>query len=585
MKLSALAFAVCSLGPTLAPAAPGDVEPGFNPGVDISGVDGVHTFSILPDGRIIIGGSFKTLGGIAYENIARLNAGGTVDASFHPQVDHAVQVSALQHDGKILLGGEFNTVEGVTRARLARLHADGALDTDFVASASGEVRVVQPLTDGDILVGGTFTSVNGSGRSYLAKVTSTGALVSGFNPAINARVRTAAVQLDGKILIGGDFTNVNGSTRNRLARLNADGSLDTGFNPNVSGNGVYAIAVQGNGAIVFGGSFTSVGGTSRRNIARLSTAGALDAGFNPMSDDLVRCVVVQTDGRLILTGNFSAIAGASRSRIARLTASGVADTAFTSGANDIVFGAAIQADGKVLVGGEFTEIGPASLIYLARLENDPAAQSLTIPSPSRIQWLRGGSSPETHEVTFETSTDGGSSWNPAGRGTRMAGGWELTGAALPASASGQVRARARVFGTYGGACSSLVETLASYSFTALQMWRQTNFGTLDSNGNAADNADPDKDGLENLVEYAFALNPNTPDAAALPAWEKDENDYVLTFTRPANASGITYVAEYSDSLNPGSWTAAANAGTGDNYVFYTTATGPRLYLRARVTAP
>ena len=46
---------------------------------------------------------------------------------------------------------------------------------------------------------------------------------------------------------------------------------------------------------------------------------------------------------------------------------------------------------------------------------------------------------------------------------------------------------------------------------------------------------PDKDGLENLVEFAFDLDPKAASNLALPAWQLDDDDYVLSFTRPASA--------------------------------------------------
>ncbi len=43
--------------------------------------------------------------------------------------------------------------------------------------------------------------------------------------------------------------------------------------------------------------------------------------------------------------------------------------------------------------------------------------------------------------------------------------------------------------------------------TPQQSWRQTYFGTAANTGTAADTYDADDDGLTNLVEYAFGLNP------------------------------------------------------------------------------
>ena len=52
------------------PAAPGDVDLSFDPG---SGVNGsVTALAVQSDGKVIIGGSFSTVKGLARRGIARL---------------------------------------------------------------------------------------------------------------------------------------------------------------------------------------------------------------------------------------------------------------------------------------------------------------------------------------------------------------------------------------------------------------------------------------------------------------------------------------------------------------------------------
>jgi hypothetical protein len=46
--------------------------------------------------------------------------------------------------------------------------------------------------------------------------------------------------------------------------------------------------------------------------------------------------------------------------------------------------------------------------------------------------------------------------------------------------------------------------------TQLEVWRHQNFGTLNSDGAAADHASPAKDGIPNLVKYALGLAPSQP---------------------------------------------------------------------------
>jgi hypothetical protein len=133
-------------------------------------------------------------------------------------------------------------------------------------------------------------------------------------------------------------------------------------------------------------------------------------------------------------------------------------------------------------------------------------------------------------------------------------------------------------------------TIVTYTYgtllSALESWRQEHFGATTGNGEAADNADPDRDGLENLVEFGFGLNPNRSDAAMLPQWQRIGASYILSFTAPLSVGGITYVAEQSATLSAGSWSTIADSFEGRQHVFTLPATiTDRIFLRVRVTAP
>jgi len=84
------------------------VDDGFNPGADYF----VGSFAVQPDGKIVVGGSFDTLGGQARENIGRLNPDGSLDTGFNPGADDTVRALALQADGKTLAGGSFHHLDG-----------------------------------------------------------------------------------------------------------------------------------------------------------------------------------------------------------------------------------------------------------------------------------------------------------------------------------------------------------------------------------------------------------------------------------------------------------------------------------------
>ncbi len=456
------------------PAA-GDVEP-LNPAI-VGG--NVYATALQPDGKTIIAGSFTSVLGQPRNNIARLNANGTLDAGFNPNVNGSIYCVAVQADGKILLGGGFSTVGGVTRNRIARVAANGTLDTGFNPNANNLVYCVAVQEDGKILLGGNFTTMSGSARNNIARLDAGGGLDTGFSTNTNGLVNSMAVQADGRILLGGGFSTVNGTARNNIARLDAAGGLDTGFNPNTNGF-VNTVAVQADGKILLGGQFTSVGGVTRSNIARLDAAGALETGFNPNAGGPIHSLALQADGKILLGGSFTTISGIASNRIARLDDVGTLDAAFNPNASGTVNSVSVQADGKILLGGQFTSVGGITRNLFARLINEPATQTLSAQSTEQITWTRGGSSPEVSQVTFEQSTDSGATWTLLGRGGRMGttANWQLNGISLPYS--GQIRARGRFASGYQNGGSGLLESVAGFSFpptvTAISPPTGTTFG-------------------------------------------------------------------------------------------------------------
>ena len=431
------------------------VEPSFDPNANAN----VVAVVAQPDGKILVGGQFTALGGTTRNYVARLNADGSLDTGFNPNANGNVYNFVPQPDGKILLGGQFTTLGATTRNRLARLNADGSLEAGFNPNLNGTVYslVVQP--DGKILLAGGFTTVGATTRNRVARLNADGSLDTGFNPDVNNVIYSLALQPDGKILLGGVLSTVGGTARSRIARINADGSLDTGFNPGASGN-VYSLVVQADGRILLGGSFTSVGGTARTAVARLNADGSLDNNFNPNATSYVESIALQSDGKILIAGYFTSIGGTTRDRLARLNADGSLDASFNPDANSDVLGVAVQGDGKILTGGMFTSFAGGTRNYIARLNNGAASQTLYAASASQVQWLRGGTAAEVGQVTFELSTNGGSTWTPLGSGTRITGGWTQTGLNLPGT--GQIRARGRASGGYYSGSSSLIEQVQAF---------------------------------------------------------------------------------------------------------------------------
>jgi len=364
--------------------ADGSLDTSFNPGTGAD--DAVISLTVQPDGKVLIGGAFTSYNGTLRNRIARLNTDGSLDTSFNPGTgaDGWLNSFTVQPDGKILIGGEFTIYNGTPRNRIARLSGDGGLDSSFnaVTGSNNDIEAIIVQPDGRLLIGGAFTGYNDTPRNCIARLNNDGILDTSFNPNVgissltsDLHVTSLALQLDGKILIGGAFASYNGTPRNCIARVNSDGSLDTGFNPGTGANStIWSLALQPDGRVLIGGWFTSYNGTPRKCIARLNPDGSLDTSFNPGTgaDGGVESLTVQPDGKILIGGTFTSYNGTSRNRIARLNTDGSLDTSFNpgTGANGGVESLTVQPDGKILIGGHFIGYDGMARNRIARLNSN-----------------------------------------------------------------------------------------------------------------------------------------------------------------------------------------------------------------------
>ncbi len=74
---------------------------------------------------------------------------------------------------------------------------------------------------------------------------------------------------------------------------------------------------------------------------------------------------------------------------------------------------------------------------------------------------------------------------------------------------------------------------------------------------AVTTADTDKDGSNNLLEYAFHTEPGTASVSALPQVGMESGNLTLTYTQLLSATDLSYVVQESQSLSPPNWTSAA----------------------------
>lgn len=123
-----------------------------------------RALALQTDGKLLVGGQFGAFNQSAKPNVVRLNPDGSVDESFTAPAFAWSQGSVLiftvlsQPDGKVLVGGTFDSVGGVQHRNLVRLTATGAIDPTWDNGSGsnngsgGSVSMMIPKPDGRVLV-------------------------------------------------------------------------------------------------------------------------------------------------------------------------------------------------------------------------------------------------------------------------------------------------------------------------------------------------------------------------------------------------------------------------------------------------
>ncbi len=112
------------------------------------------------------------------------------------------------------------------------------------------------------------------------------------------------------------------------------------------------------------------------------------------------------------------------------------------------------------------------------------------------------------------------------------------------------------------ASNSLAQTSTTLTVTAIQpptafeSWRTLHFGPASDPINSGELADPDQDGIANLLEFATGHLPNTPDGS-ITYLTKSGSVPEFTYRRShaAVADGVGFVVEWSENLSE-NWSAS-----------------------------
>lgn len=371
----------------------GSIDESFNSGTGFNGK--IYAIAILPDGKIMVGGSFTSYNGNNAGRIIRLNSDGSYDATFDSKIAATTGIIydiCPQNDGKFIIVGSFTKYNNSVVNRVARILPNGDLDKAFLTGSGSAANITgaKILSDNKIILTGNFTTFNTSAANKIVRLFSDGRVDSNFNTGVgfNGDVNAIEIQPDGKIILGGKFTEYNGILANRIIRINADGTPDNSFNSGSGFNhdGVQVIKTDRLGNIMVGGSFTDSYRSEEVNrVCFLNSDGTLkidfDMGSGPGSASVL-ALETDLEGSWYIGGSFSVFDGLNQGKLAKVNAEGEHDTGYLSagiGFDNSVFKVLPLPDKKVMVFGSFTKFNSSYNSRITRLL-DNGSQDLSFNS-------------------------------------------------------------------------------------------------------------------------------------------------------------------------------------------------------------
>lgn len=349
---------------------------------DESGNSGwLHTVAVY-DGKLVIGGDFDFVDGVAAKNIAAWNgtswsALGT--GIYGPEEWSTAEVRTLLAVGsKLYVGGSFELAGSVTANSIAmwngsKWSAVGGGVT-MVEGGTPDLGEVYALAYGNntLYAGGYFNRAGGKTVNYVAQY------VNGEWSGLGSGVRLEDFSTDtpinallfrsGVLYVGGNFTAAGGKPIDLLASWDgANWSEVAGGIPDEGFDQVYALASAPSG-LVAGGLFRIIADKRVDNVALLA-GGEWQALGQGIADDFGDApgepfaMASDAAGNIFVGGDFTRLGGVPGKNLGVWNGSrwySIGD------ANDTVRALAIGG-GYLYAGGNFTQIGGVAASHVARM--------------------------------------------------------------------------------------------------------------------------------------------------------------------------------------------------------------------------
>ena len=327
----------------------------------------------------------------------------------------------------------------------------------------------------------------------------------------------------------------------------------------------------------------------------LTMSGHFSATVNALS---ARDVRFRGEGDITLAGNLSDSATATPTRL-NVTKEGTGNLVL-GGTVSVLNAIALNAGG-LKVNGRVTQ---ASINASAgtRLGGSGTLANATVAgvlAPGNDSGTLSASGSITVSGTLEIEINGAT----ADR-LNVAGALTLTGSTLDLKVlAGGVTQSAYVLATFASrnGAPSTVRGLPfgyalDYRANELRLVRTSSLYAIWANGqglsgaDAQASADPDNDGLENVLEFLLRGHPTVANAAIMPKGERSGANFVFSFSRDKAAQGeIAAIIEHAPDLAAVVWTPALpgmvqvlDRGDWESVTVVIPASAPRLFVRLRV---
>lgn len=346
-------------------------------GVAMFGSSYVASLAALPDGSIVVGGSFNSLSTlVSASNIGGLTSDAQAGFALGDGLNGPVFAVAVRNNGNIIAGGQFTASGATPMAHLARW--SGSAWVAMGSGTDGNVHSihVNPSNGNEIYIGGSFSVAGSVACRSIARTNGTGGSYTDLGGGLHTdlytlslppRVYTIFQFAPGVLFAGGVFSSSNQSQLRGIAKWNG-----ATWSPIAAGLSapVRAIDVDSSGGVLVGGYFTNTPSGTAKRVATWSPSGFAAVGQG--TDDAVFAVKRLHNNDVVVAGNFDDAGGTFASSVARYNGStwGPVGPGFPVAPNypfksiaQLPVGAPNLGAGDLYVGGEIGGVLPVAVPY------------------------------------------------------------------------------------------------------------------------------------------------------------------------------------------------------------------------------